>query len=74
MFCDVTLLTGADVKTFQRETGEKKGCIRRKRATLSSVCMNVCVCACARMSTEGQKREAPHMNERVGVFDVLNRF
>lgn len=41
MFCDVTLLTGADVKTFQGESG-KKACIRRKRATPSLVC--VCVC------------------------------
>lgn len=41
LFCDVTLLTSADVKGFQRRVEGEKGCIRRKRARPSRVC--VCV-------------------------------
>lgn len=65
MFCDVTLLTGADVKTFQGESGGEKACIRRKRASPSRVCVS------RRMQREGKRDSAVYLQHMDGEGRVF---
>ena len=84
MFYDVTLLTGADVKTFQGESGKKPASGEKELAHQGCVCVCVCVCArvceCAYVCVGGcreKKRETLQSiyatwMRKVGSFDVPN--
>lgn len=65
MFCDVTLLTGADVKTFQGESGKKSMHQEKKSYPITSVCVWVCACVCMCVGMCVCVRGADRENERL---------
>lgn len=64
MFYDVTLLTGADVKTFRGESGKKPASGEKELAYQGCMSMNPnahpCVCAFVSEDEESEKRETLH--------------
>ena len=60
MFYDVTLLTGADVKTFQGESGKKPSSGEKELAHQGCVCVCARACVSVRMCVSedaGRKKE-----------------
>ena len=66
MFYDVTLLTGADVKTFQ---GRAEKSLHQEKKSNPIKCVHARVCVCVEgVQTEISAAYLQHMNEDVGVL------